>query len=71
MVIPIAVSGVATPKNNVTHWRCVIHKQGRRHKVPRSPSHERFLEGCSSLFMQLAEHFTALRAWCKQCLPGW
>ena len=21
--------------------------------------------------MRLAEHLTALRAWCKQCLPGW
>ena len=37
----------------------------------RSPSHERFLEGCSSPFMRLAEHFTTLRAWFKQCLPGW
>ena len=36
-----------------------------------SPSYERFLEGCSSPFMRLAEHLTALRAWCKQCLPGW
>ena len=26
--------------------------------------------GCSSPFMRLAEHLTALRAWCKQCLPG-
>ena len=36
----------------------------------RSPSYERFLEGCSSAFMQLAEHLAALRAWCKQWLPG-
>ena len=21
--------------------------------------------------MRLTEHLTALRAWCKQCLPGW
>ena len=26
--------------------------------------------GCSSPFMRLAEHLTALCAWCKQCLPG-
>ena len=37
----------------------------------RSPSYERFLEGCSSPFMRLAEHLTAHRAWCKQCLPFW
>ena len=37
----------------------------------RSPSYKRFLEGCSSTFLRLAEHRTALRAWCKQCLPGW
>ena len=37
----------------------------------RSPSYERFLEGCSSSFLRLAEHLTVLRAWCKQHLPGW
>ena len=37
----------------------------------RSSSYERFLEGCSSPFMRLAEHLTALRAWYKQCLSGW
>ena len=26
--------------------------------------------GCSSSSMRLAGHLTALRAWCKQCLPG-
>ena len=31
-----------------------------------SPSYERFLEGCGSPFMRLAEHLTALRACCKQ-----
>ena len=61
--VPIAVSGVATPENKVTHWR--------RHKRCRSPSYERFLEKCSAPFMRLAEHLTALRAWCKQCLPDW
>ena len=28
------------------------------------------LVGCSSPFMRLARHLTALRPWCKQCLPG-
>ena len=36
----------------------------------RNPPHDRFLGGCSSPFMRLAERLTALRAWCKQCLPG-
>ena len=47
----------------------VICKQESVHKVPKSVL-ERFLEGRSSIFMRLAEHLTALRAWCKQCLPG-
>ena len=34
----------------------VIHTQ-------ESPPHKRFLVGCSSPFMRLAEHLTALRAW--------
>ena len=36
----------------------------------RSPSYERFLEGCNSPLLRLADHLTAFRAWCKQCLPG-
>ena len=36
----------------------------------RSPSYERFLEGCSSPFMRPAEHLTALCAWCKQ-MSAW
>ena len=35
------------------------------------PPHKRFFVGCNSPFMRLAEHLTARRAWCKQCLPGW
>ena len=35
-----------------------------------SPPHKRFLVGCSSRFMRLAEYLTALRVWCKQRLPG-
>ena len=41
----------------------VIHMQG-------NPPQKRILVGCSSPFMRLAEHITALRAWCKQCMPG-
>ena len=37
----------------------------------RGPSYERFLEGCSSLFMRLAEYLIAVCAWCKQWPPGW
>ena len=61
MVLPIAVSGVATPENKVTHWSLssISKKVGTRCK---SPSYERFLEGRSSPFMRLAEHLTALRA---------
>ena len=36
----------------------------------RSPPHMRFLVGCSSPSMRLAEHLTVLRAWCTQCLAG-
>ena len=70
VVIPIAASGVATPNNTVTHWSLssISKKVGPRCQ---SPFHERFLEGCSSPFIPLAEHLTARRAWCKQCLPGW
>ena len=32
--------------------------------------HQRFLVGRSSPFMRLAQHPSALRAWCKQCLSG-
>ena len=35
IVIPVAVSGVATPENEVTHWRC-HRKQGSRRKLPKS-----------------------------------
>ena len=34
------------------------------------PPQRRFIVGCSSTFMLLSQHLTALRAWCKQCLPG-
>ena len=37
---------------------------------PRPPPRKRDLVGCSSPFRRLAELFTALHAWCKQCLSG-
>ena len=64
IVTSFAVSGVATQKNKLVG--AVIHKQESRHKA-----YERFLEGCSSPFVRLAEHLTALRAWGNQYLPGW
>ena len=36
----------------------------------RNPSHERFLEGCSSPFVRLAEHLMAPRTWCK-AMSAW
>ena len=42
---------------HVNSFHAVIHMRG-------SSPHERFLAGCSSPFMRLAEHLTALRAWC-------
>ena len=35
-----------------------------------SPPRKRCLVGCTSPFMRLAQHLTALRTWCEQCLPG-
>ena len=61
---PIAVSGVATYqkiKYNSLALSSISKNLGTR---CRSPSYGRFLEGCSSPFMRLAEHLTALRAWC-------
>ena len=68
IVIPIAVSGVATPENKITSLVAVIHKQESRHKEPKSVLRAVLGRGCSLPFMRLAEHLTALRAWCKQCL---
>ena len=65
-VIPIA--GHTRKQSNSSALPSICKKVGTR---CRSPSYERFLEGCSSPFMRLAEHLTALRVWCKQCLPGW
>ena len=37
--------------------------------VQENAPQKRFVVGCSPPFMRLAQHLTALRAWCKQCLP--
>ena len=55
-------------KHNTLALSSISKKVGTR---CRSPSYEWFFEGCSSPFMRLADHLTALRAWCKQCPPGW
>ena len=41
-------------------------------KLPSTVSlpHKPFFGGCSPPFMRLAQHLTALKACCKQCLPG-
>ena len=49
-------------------WHCIVYYQSICKKV--KPPHTRFLVGCRSPFLQLAEHLTALRAWCSRCLPG-
>ena len=69
IVIPTAVSGVATPKkeHNSLALSTISKKVGTR---CRSPPYERFLEGCSAPFMRLAEHLTALRA-LVQAMSAW
>ena len=52
-----------TPPLPVNSFDVVIHMQ-------EGPPHTRFLAGCSSSFMRLAQHLTALRAWRWRCLPG-
>ena len=47
-----------------TSFDAVIHLQER-------PPHKRFLVGCSSPFMRLAEHLTAIRVRLKQWLVVW
>ena len=42
----------------------------RCHPYARKSASERVLVRCSSPFMQLAQHLTALRVWRKQCQPG-
>ena len=52
---------VATPANLSGHSKL---------STIASPPHTRVLVGCSSPFMPLAEHLTALRAWCER-ISAW
>ena len=61
--IPIAVSGSGRTRKQLDSFDAVIHMQER-------PPTKRFLVGCSSPFMRLAQLITALRAWCKQ-ISSW
>ena len=64
------VNLIATPENeSVRSTLSSIRKEVRLTRC-RNPPRNRFLVGRSSPFTRLAEHRTALRAWCKQCLPG-
>ena len=61
----IAVFGSGHTRKQINSVDAVIHTQ-------ESPPHKRFLLGCSSPFMRLAELLTALRAWLQNnvCLVG-
>ena len=61
--IIIAVSGSGHTGTQINYFDAVIHMQ-------ESPARTRFSVGCSSAFMRLAEHLTALRACWTQRLPG-
>ena len=55
--ILFAVSGSGHIRKQINYFDPVIHTQER-------PHHNRFLTGCSSPFVGLAEHLTTLRVWC-------
>ena len=57
-----AVSGSSHTRKKTIKFGVVIHMQ-------ESPPQKRFFVGCSSPFMRLAQHLTALRGWWKQSLP--
>ena len=59
---PIAVSGSGHTGKQINSFEAVIHMQ-------ENPPDKRRLVGCSSPFMQLAEHLTALCA-SYVCLVG-
>ena len=54
---------VSTPENESINWALSSICK----KVPLT---KRFLVGRISPFTRLAQHLTALHAWCKQCLPS-
>ena len=60
VVLPFLSLAVTTPEIKFTHRSCHPYA---------SPPHRLFFVGCGSPFTRLAQHLTALRAWCKQCLP--
>ena len=61
--MPVAVSGSGYTRKYNKYFDTVIRMQG-------SLPQKRFLIGCSSAFMRIAEHLSPLRAWCKKSLPG-
>ena len=61
--IPVAVAGIGHTRNQFNSVDAVVRMQ-------ENPPQKRVFVGCSSRFMRLAQHVTALRAWCKQCLPA-
>ena len=77
MVVLRSVQG-KTPQRQLRYtsycclWKCLHRKKSQLIEavIHARPPHTRFLVGCSSPFIRFARHHTALRAWCKQCLPG-
>ena len=62
IVNPMLSLDVATPEI-YQFTDAVIHMQ-------ENPPLKLFLVGCSSPFLRVTKQLTAIRAWCKQCLPG-
>ena len=61
---PIGVSGSGHAGYYISSLKLdIVYTQVRASQVS-------LLIGCSSPFMRLLEHITALGAWCKQCLPA-
>ena len=61
IVLPLLPLKLPTPEIKSNHRSCHSYA---------SPPQNRFFVGCSSPFVRLTRHLTALRAWCKQYLPG-
>ena len=69
IVSPSLLLEVATPKNKLIHSTLSFVRKEAGTRCG-SPPNQWFLEGCSSPFMIITEHLTALRAWCTPCLLG-
>ena len=69
----LSLEVAATPENKTKLIRRLPSMYKKARTKRRNPPQKRFSVsislGCSSPFMRLAEHPTARRAWCKQCLP--